>query len=174
MIYGEDPLRRRPRESMAQRNRHERCVWMAGNMHKWASRHRKTEKSGHREAAKTIPYPRRRCCGMISENQEAIWGMSAYKPPPGRSWPNINLPPNYGQIEWNNCLGVYYFPDGTKYVGEFQKNKFHGRGLMVWNHKSACLGIFNRGKLEGKCLIHKPKRRKDRSNANRNIFAKGI
>ncbi len=77
--------------------------------------------------------------------------------PPGRSWPNINLPPNYGQIEWNNCLGVYYFPDGTKYVGEFQKNKFHGRGLMVWNHKSACLGIFNRGKLEGKCLIHKPK-----------------
>ena len=49
---------------------------MAGNMHKWASRHRKTEKSGHREAAKTIPYPRRRCCGMISENQEAIWGMS--------------------------------------------------------------------------------------------------
>jgi hypothetical protein len=83
-------------------------------------------------------------------------------------------PPNYGQVEWNNCLGVYYFPDGTKYVGEFQKDKFHGRGLIVWNHKSACLGIFNRGKLEGKCLIHKPKRRKDRPNANRNFFARGI
>ena len=63
----------------------------------------------------------------------------------------------FAYSEYRKFSEVYYFPDGTKYVGEFQKNKFHGRGLMVWNHKSACLGIFNRGKLEGKCLIHKPK-----------------
>ena len=29
MIYDEDPLQRRPRESTARRLRHERCVWMA-------------------------------------------------------------------------------------------------------------------------------------------------
>ena len=35
MIYDEDPLRRRPRESTARRLRHERCVWMARETTKW-------------------------------------------------------------------------------------------------------------------------------------------
>ena len=37
MIYDEDPLRRRPRESTARRLRHERCVWMARETTKWPS-----------------------------------------------------------------------------------------------------------------------------------------
>ncbi len=43
---------------------------------KWASRHRKIEKSGYQAAAKVISFPRRWHGGMISANQEAIWGMS--------------------------------------------------------------------------------------------------
>ena len=54
-----------------------RCVWMPGNMSKRASRHRKIEKSGHRVAAKVIPFPRWGHGGMISASLEAIWGMSA-------------------------------------------------------------------------------------------------
>ena len=49
---------------------------MTENMDKWASRHRKFEKSGHRVAAKMTPFPRRWYGSMISANQEAIWGMS--------------------------------------------------------------------------------------------------
>ena len=77
MIYDEDPFRRRPRKSTAGAKRRERCVWMYENMGKWASRYRKIERSGHRVAAKMIPFPRRWHGGMISANSEAIWGMSA-------------------------------------------------------------------------------------------------
>ncbi|MDP6642753.1 MAG: hypothetical protein QGF16_01600, partial [Rhodospirillales bacterium] len=45
---------------------------------KWASRHRKIEKLGCQAAAKIISFPRRWHGGMISANQEAIWGMSVY------------------------------------------------------------------------------------------------
>ncbi len=43
---------------------------------KTASRHRKIEKTGYQAAAKMILFPRRWHGGMISANQEAMWGMS--------------------------------------------------------------------------------------------------
>jgi len=49
---------------------------MTENMDKWASRHRKIEKSGYQAAAKMIPFPRRWHGGKISANPETIWGMS--------------------------------------------------------------------------------------------------
>ena len=49
---------------------------MLVNLCKWASRHRKIAKSGHRVAAETIPFRRRWRGCMISVNLEAIWGMS--------------------------------------------------------------------------------------------------
>ncbi len=49
---------------------------MTENKGKWASRHRKIEKSGYQAAAKMISFPRRWHGGMISANQGAIWGMS--------------------------------------------------------------------------------------------------
>ena len=49
---------------------------MTENKGKWASRHRKIEKLGCQAAAKIISFPRRWHGGMISANQEAIWGMS--------------------------------------------------------------------------------------------------
>ncbi len=61
---------------MAGAKRRERCVRMTENKGKWASRHRKIEKLGCQAAAKIISFPRRWHGGMISANQEAIWGMS--------------------------------------------------------------------------------------------------
>ena len=49
---------------------------MLVNLCKWASRHRKIAKSGHRVAAETIPFRRRWRGCMNSVNLEAIWGMS--------------------------------------------------------------------------------------------------
>ena len=49
---------------------------MAENMGKWPSKHRKTEKSGHRMAAKGILFPQLWYGGMISTNLEVIWDMS--------------------------------------------------------------------------------------------------
>ena len=46
---------------------------------KWASRHRKIEKSGYQAAAKMISFPPWWHGGMISANQEAIWGMSVHR-----------------------------------------------------------------------------------------------
>ena len=59
MNCDKDPLRRRPRESTARRNRQEGCVWMTENMGEWPSGHRKTEKSGYRLAAEKTLFPRR-------------------------------------------------------------------------------------------------------------------
>ena len=49
---------------------------MTENMDKWPSKHRKTEKSGHRLAAEKPLFPRRWYGGMISANLEVIWEMS--------------------------------------------------------------------------------------------------
>jgi hypothetical protein len=77
MIYGEDPLRRRPGKSTARRTRQKGSVWMTENMDKWPSKHGKTEKSGHRLAAAKTLFSRRWYGGMISANLEVIWEMSA-------------------------------------------------------------------------------------------------
>jgi hypothetical protein len=79
MIYGEDPLRRRPGKSTARRTRQKGSVWMTENMDKWPSKHRKTEKSGHRLAAEKTLFPRRWYGGMISANLEVIWEMSVQR-----------------------------------------------------------------------------------------------
>ena len=33
-------------------------------------------------------------------------------------------PPNYGQIEWTNCLGVYYFPDAQSMLENSERTNF--------------------------------------------------
>ncbi len=52
---------------------------MVENLGKWPSKHRKTEKSGHRLAAEKNLFPRRLYGGMISANLEVIWEMSVKK-----------------------------------------------------------------------------------------------
>jgi hypothetical protein len=50
---------------------------MRGNMGKWPSVPRKTEKSGHRMAAETVLFPRTGYRGTILTSLEVIWEMSA-------------------------------------------------------------------------------------------------
>ena len=83
-------------------------------------------------------------------------------------------PGSYDKVLWNDCLGIYTFSDGTKYIGKFANNKFHGWGALVWRSKGTCVGFFERGKIVGRCLLQKPKKKKDRHNENRNIFANPI
>ncbi len=49
---------------------------MTENIDKWPSKHRKTDKSGHRLTAVKTLFPRRWYGGMISANLEVIWEMS--------------------------------------------------------------------------------------------------
>ena len=63
-------------------------------------------------------------------------------------------PGAYGGVVWNDCLGVYTFPDGTKYIGKFRNNKFHGWGALVSRRRGTCVGYFENGKMvEKKCLL---------------------
>jgi len=77
---------------------------MTGNMDKWASRHRKIEKSGHWVAAKIIPLPRRWHGGTISANLEAIWGMSDKT---AVKW--YRLAAEQGVADAQGNLGVMYY-----------------------------------------------------------------
>jgi len=58
---------------------------------------------------------------------------------------------------WTNCIGVYNFPDGTKYIGAFHKNYFHGKGTMVSPTRGVVVCEFVSGKVNGKCILQKPK-----------------
>ena len=61
-------------------------------------------------------------------------------------------PGAYGGAVWNDCLGIYTFPDGTQYIGKFRNSKFHGWGVLVSQHRGTCIGFFKRGKFVGRCL----------------------
>ena len=77
---------------------------------------------------------------------------------------------------WHNCFGTYNFSDGSKYVGEYKDDKFHGQGAYTfgkgpnegdkyvgefkddesngqgtytWNNGSKYVGEFKDSKLNG-------------------------
>lgn len=43
--------------------------------------------------------------------------------------------------------GVYKFPNGTVYEGEFYKGNFHGKGKLKYPGKGEVIGIWENGKL---------------------------
>jgi len=63
----------------------------------------------------------------------------------------------YSNNTWTNCVGVFNFPDGTKYIGAFYKNKFHGKGTLVYPTRRTVICEFENGKVKGKCVRQKPK-----------------
>ena len=32
----------------------------------------------------------------------------------------------------HNCEGIFFFPNGDKYVGAFKDNKYHGQGIFTF------------------------------------------
>ncbi len=89
MIYGEDPLRRRPGKSTARRKRRPGEIDGRG-LAEWRKIRAnglpdegRTPKSGHRMATEGMPLPWWWNGGTISTVLDVIWGMSA-KPPDTR------------------------------------------------------------------------------------------
>jgi hypothetical protein len=53
--------------------------------------------------------------------------------------------PSYGDAS----LSTFTWPDGTKYVGEFKNDKFHGQGTYTWPDGDKYVGEFKDDKFHG-------------------------
>ena len=47
------------------------------------------------------------------------------------------------------CFGVYLWPDGAKYVGEFKEYAKHGKGTTNWPDGAKYVGEYTNGKKHG-------------------------
>ena len=59
----------------------------------------------------------------------------------------------FGQCTSEDCLngqGIYVFPDGKKYEGEYQKGYQHGHGIYTWPDGGNYVGEFKDGQFNGK------------------------
>lgn len=52
--------------------------------------------------------------------------------------------------EWDGCIGIYKFPNGATYVGEFSNGTFEGNGRISWGTGDIYIGEFSKGVLHGK------------------------
>jgi hypothetical protein len=50
---------------------------------------------------------------------------------------------------WNNCTGVYGYPDGSRYFGEFTDNKRSGQGTLTFANGDKYVGEWSDGKENG-------------------------
>ena len=60
------------------------------------------------------------------------------------------LPPCPESGVWDNCTGTYTSNDGSTYVGEFKRDKFHGQGTYTWADGSKHIGEWKDGNRHGK------------------------
>lgn len=51
---------------------------------------------------------------------------------------------------WHDCLGTYTWPDGEKYVGEWQEEQVHGRGTFTWADGRKYVGEWKDGERNGR------------------------
>ena len=56
------------------------------------------------------------------------------------------LPPCRGSnvTKWNNCFGIETFPSGSKYVGEFKDDEYHGQGTYISANGSMYVGQYKK------------------------------
>ena len=73
-----------------------------------------------------------------------------------------NLFPDPEPIIQSGCLegncedgkGMYAYPDGSKYEGEFQNSKPHGEGVLTYPSEDYYFGYFKNGLKDGKGTLH--------------------
>jgi len=58
--------------------------------------------------------------------------------------------PSDVQVRWHNCVGTATSDDGTKYVGEFQDDKFSGQGTITFSDGGKYVGEFKDGIRDGR------------------------
>ena len=59
-----------------------------------------------------------------------------------------SLPPcGSPESTWTNCVGTYTFDDGSKYVGEWEDDNYHGHGTYTYASGSKYIGEYRDGKI---------------------------
>ncbi len=53
--------------------------------------------------------------------------------------------------------GVFIWPDGRKYNGEYKQDKKEGYGIFEWDDKRKYKGYWNNGKQHGEGEFYNPK-----------------
>ena len=67
----------------------------------------------------------------------------------GTNLSNDNSCPTDPSDIWHNCVGIYTYDDGAKYVGEWKGDKKHGQGTYTWPSGSSYVGEWKDGKKHG-------------------------
>jgi len=67
----------------------------------------------------------------------------------GTNLSNDNSCPTDLSATWHNCVGIYTYDDGGKYVGEWKDNKKHGQGTYSWPSGSSYVGNWKDNKKHG-------------------------
>ena len=57
--------------------------------------------------------------------------------------------PSDESVKWHNCFGAITYPNGNKYVGEFQDDKRHGQGTATFPSGDKHVGEFKDGMRHG-------------------------
>jgi hypothetical protein len=62
------------------------------------------------------------------------------------------LPPCPSDISvvWTNCFGTYTQSDGSRYVGEFDEDMYHGNGSLILSSGEKFVGRYLKGRRSGK------------------------
>jgi hypothetical protein len=64
--------------------------------------------------------------------------------------------PKDTRVQWSGCRGTRTYPDGIRYVGEWERGKYHGRGTLSMEDGHRISGSFKDGKLEGPAMMTMP------------------
>ena len=67
----------------------------------------------------------------------------------GTNLSNDNSCPTDPSVIWHNCVGIYTYDGGGKYVGEWKDNQKHGQGTYTWPSGSSYVGNWKDGKKHG-------------------------
>jgi len=67
----------------------------------------------------------------------------------GTNLSNDNSCPTDPSDLWHNCVGIYTYDDGSKYVGEWKDNKQHGQGTHTWPSGDTYIGEYKDNKKHG-------------------------
>ena len=83
--------------------------------------------------------------------QEGIFKDDVFLYAQKKSKSDSQLPNCVGQrsAAWQNCFGTYIFSSGSKYVGEFRDDKFHGQGTYTYGDGEKYVGEYKDGNKHG-------------------------
>ena len=66
--------------------------------------------------------------------------------------------PSNRDAYWHNCFGIYAYPSGSKYAGDWKDNKKHGQGTYTWVDGDKYVGEYKDDKRDGQGVyIYGPK-----------------